>query len=85
MTRTDGWVFIVNPVAGNGFGASCVPVVKEMMERHGADGEVVLTRGKGHATELAADKSFESYFGAAPKAGETRVAGELVQEGQAAS
>ncbi len=32
-----------------------------------------------------ADKSFESYFGATPKAGETRIAGELVQEDQAAS
>jgi diacylglycerol kinase (ATP) len=55
MKRTDGWVFIVNPIAGNGYGASCVPIVKEMMARHGADGEVVLTRGKGHATELASE------------------------------
>ncbi|OHD74295.1 MAG: hypothetical protein A2177_09900 [Spirochaetes bacterium RBG_13_68_11] len=55
MKRTDGWVFIVNPIAGNGFGASLVPTVKEMMARHGADGEVVLTKGKGHATELAAE------------------------------
>ncbi len=55
MKRTDGWVFIVNPIAGNGFAASLVPTVKEMMARHGADGEVVLTRGKGHATELAAE------------------------------
>ena len=55
MKRTDGWVFIVNPIAGNGYGASIVPTVKEMMALHGADGEVVLTKGKGHATELAAE------------------------------
>lgn len=28
----------------------------------------------------ASDKSFQTYFGAEPRAGETRVAGELVQE-----
>jgi diacylglycerol kinase (ATP) len=55
MGRSDGWVFIVNPVAGIGFGASCAQTAKEMMDRHGAAGEVVLTRGKGHATELAAE------------------------------
>lgn len=55
MSRTEGWVFIVNPIAGNGFAGSLVPKLKEMMARHGADGEVVLTRGKGHATELAAE------------------------------
>ena len=25
MKRTDGWVFIVNPIAGNGFAGSLVP------------------------------------------------------------
>ncbi len=52
--KRDGWVFIVNPIAGNGFGAECGTMAKEMMRRHGVDGEVVLTRSKGHATELAA-------------------------------
>jgi diacylglycerol kinase (ATP) len=55
MKRSDGWVFIVNPIAGNGYAGSLVPTVKDMMSRHGADGEIVLTRGKGHATELAAE------------------------------
>jgi len=55
MKRTEGWVFIVNPIAGNGYAGSLVPTLKEMMARHGADGEIVLTRGKGHATELAAE------------------------------
>jgi len=55
MKRTEGWVFIVNPIAGNGYAGSLVPTLKEMMGRHGADGEIVSTRGKGHATELAAE------------------------------
>jgi diacylglycerol kinase (ATP) len=54
MRDTDGWVFIVNPIAGNGFGASCEATARAMMKAHGITGEVVLTRAKGHATELAA-------------------------------
>ena len=66
MTHTDGWAFIVNPIAGNGFGAECLQTVKDMMQRHGAQGEVVLTKAKGHATELAADfaaKGFRAIVG----------------------
>ena len=54
MKDSDGWVFIVNPIAGNGYGAACAAMVREMMTQHGARGEVVLTQAKGHATELAA-------------------------------
>jgi diacylglycerol kinase (ATP) len=66
MSRTDGWAFIVNPIAGNGFGAACVETVKKMMERYDVKGEVVLTRAKGHATELAAsyvEKGFARIVG----------------------
>lgn len=55
MAKTDGWVFIVNPIAGQGYGAACAQTVRQMMLEHGATGEVVLTRGKGHASELAAE------------------------------
>lgn len=54
MGRSDGWAFIVNPIAGNGYGASCTSTVRDMMKAYGAYGEVALTRAKGHATELAA-------------------------------
>jgi YegS/Rv2252/BmrU family lipid kinase len=66
MTRKDGWAFIVNPVAGNGYGGACVTTVREMMKRHGAQGEVQMTRAKGHAVELAtaaADKGFPVVVG----------------------
>ncbi len=66
MKRTEGWAFIVNPIAGNGFGATCVETVKQMMERYGAEGEVALTEAKGHATTLAAsfaDRGFRNIVG----------------------
>jgi len=53
MLRSDGWYFIVNPVAGDGYGTACAEVVREQMRRHGVDGEIAFTRAKGHATELA--------------------------------
>ena len=59
--KAQRWVFIVNPVAGNGYGAGCAATVRQMMERHGATGEVVLTRAKGHATELAAEYTAKGY------------------------
>ena len=55
MVHSDGWAFIVNPIAGVGYGAACAEIVRQMMQRHGAAGEVVLTRAKGHASELAAE------------------------------
>jgi YegS/Rv2252/BmrU family lipid kinase len=64
--KRDGWAFIVNPVAGNGYGAVCGVAAKEMMERHGVTGEIALTRSKGHATELAsslADRGFPIIVG----------------------
>jgi diacylglycerol kinase (ATP) len=61
MKKTDGWVFIVNPIAGNGFGATQVDTVREMMKRHGASGDVVLTQSKGHATQLAAERADKGF------------------------
>jgi diacylglycerol kinase (ATP) len=55
MAHSDGWLFIVNPIAGLGYGAACGQTVRNMMQRHGAHGEVILTRAKGHASELAAE------------------------------
>ncbi len=53
--KNEGWLFIVNPVAGGGYAGSCVSTLREMMGKHGVDGEVVATRARGHATELAAE------------------------------
>jgi diacylglycerol kinase (ATP) len=51
------WVFIVNPIAGNGFGETIVPKLREMIEKHNIDAEIVFTERSGHATELS-----EKYF-----------------------
>ena len=47
------WVFIVNPIAGNGFGRLIVPKLKEMIQKHNIDAEIVFTERSGHATELS--------------------------------
>jgi YegS/Rv2252/BmrU family lipid kinase len=60
------WVFILNPVAGNGFGAKYHPKVQEMIKQYGIDAEVVLTERHGHASELAkqyADRGFRFIIG----------------------
>ena len=51
------WVFIVNPIAGNGFGKAIVPKLKEMIQKHNVDAEIIFTERSGHATELS-----EQYF-----------------------
>jgi diacylglycerol kinase (ATP) len=51
------WVFIINPVAGNGFAKSIVSKLKEMINKHHIDAEMVYTERYGHATELS-----EAYY-----------------------
>jgi YegS/Rv2252/BmrU family lipid kinase len=48
------WVFIINPIAGNGFAKTIVPILEEMIKKHNVDAEVVFTERIGHATELSA-------------------------------
>ena len=47
------WVFIVNPIAGNGFGRLIVPKLTEMIQKHNINAEIVFTERSGHATELS--------------------------------
>ncbi len=47
------WVFIVNPIAGNGYAGRYVEKVKEVVKNNSLNATVVLTEKKGHATELA--------------------------------
>ena len=51
--KNEKWVFIVNPTAGNGFANSLVPVIRDKIEKHNVDGEIVLTEKPGHASELS--------------------------------
>jgi diacylglycerol kinase (ATP) len=59
-------MFIVNPAAGGGRARRLLPVVQEFARSRTPAAEVVTTRGRGHATELAR---------AAADAGFTRVVG----------
>ena len=47
------WVFIVNPIAGNGYGQAIVPKLKEMLLKHNVEADIVFTEKSGHATELS--------------------------------
>lgn len=50
---SEKWVFIVNPVAGNGYAKSVVPVILQMAEKHKVTSEIVLTEYPGHASEIS--------------------------------
>ena len=47
------WVFIINPIAGNGFAKTLVPKLEQMIEQHDINAEIVFTERSGHASELA--------------------------------
>lgn len=47
------WVFIVNPIAGNGFAKTVVPKLHEMLDKHKIEAEIAFTERSGHATELS--------------------------------
>jgi diacylglycerol kinase (ATP) len=51
----DQWVFIVNPIAGNGFAGKYTETVKSMIKKYPIDAKIVLTERKGHATEIAGE------------------------------
>jgi diacylglycerol kinase (ATP) len=55
------WVFIINPIAGNGFAKTIVPKLEEMIKKYSIDAEIVFTERIGHATELAG-RYFERGF-----------------------
>jgi YegS/Rv2252/BmrU family lipid kinase len=51
--KSEKWIFIVNPIAGNGFAITLVPEIETMIRKYNIDGEIVLTERIGHATELS--------------------------------
>lgn len=53
MPETPKWIFIVNPVAGNGFAASLLPEIRLMSARFNVNADIVQTERSGHAEELS--------------------------------
>jgi len=64
--NNDKWIFIVNPIAGNSFAGTMVPIIVGKIKENNIDGEIILTEYAGHATEIskqAAEKGFRYIIG----------------------
>ena len=61
MEKHKKWVFIVNPVAGNGYAITLADKIREMIAIHGLNAELVFTERKGHATELSEQYAAKGY------------------------
>jgi YegS/Rv2252/BmrU family lipid kinase len=51
----------VNPVSGGGFGKRIVPDLEKQIANRALNGEIVLTRSKGHASELSQQSVNDGY------------------------
>jgi YegS/Rv2252/BmrU family lipid kinase len=51
--QKEKWIFIVNPIAGNGFAKTLAPKIEQMIKKYNVVGEVVFTERPGHAAELS--------------------------------
>jgi diacylglycerol kinase (ATP) len=66
MDQHRKWVFIVNPVAGNGYAYTLADKIREMIAIYSLDADLVFTERKGHATvlsELYASKGYNFIIG----------------------
>lgn len=61
MDQGKKWVFIVNPIAGNGYGLTLIGKINEMIARYDLEADLVQTESKGHATELAREYADRGY------------------------
>jgi diacylglycerol kinase (ATP) len=53
--KKEKWIFILNPISGNMFGKTMLPVIEEKIREYNLDAEIVLTERPGHATEISRD------------------------------
>jgi YegS/Rv2252/BmrU family lipid kinase len=53
MNPEKKWLFIVNPIAGNGYASECVEIIKSHINEKKLNAEIVFTERQKHATELA--------------------------------
>ncbi len=53
MDKEEKWVFIVNPIAGNGYAKTIVPEIEMMTKKHGVNPEIIFTEKPGHAADLS--------------------------------
>lgn len=53
MTDKAKWVFIINPIAGNGFGRRYIAELESILRKFEIEADIEVTQYAGHATELA--------------------------------
>jgi len=75
---TDKWLFIVNPVAGNGKAKKYAEKVNEMVKIFRIDAEIVFTTHKGHASQIV-QEYFEHGFDKIIAVGGDGTMNEIVQ------
>jgi len=66
MDQKKKWVFIINPIAGNGYASGLADKITEMTRKHDMDAELVYTTGRGHAAILSkqyADNGYKYIIG----------------------
>ncbi len=61
MNSNQKWVFIINPVAGDGYGSKIGSTLAETAARFGISADLVFSERRGHASEIALAKANEGY------------------------
>jgi diacylglycerol kinase (ATP) len=77
------WVFIINPIAGNGFAKTLRPKIEEMIHRYSVNAFIVYSERIGHATQLArqyADKGLKYIIGVGGDGTLNEIASALLHE-----
>ena len=60
-SKQQKWIFIVNPIAGNGDGERIIPELKKIIAAYNIPGEIVVTGHHGHASEIAGNYADQGY------------------------
>jgi diacylglycerol kinase (ATP) len=61
MDQNKKWVFIINPIAGNGYALSLADKIGVMIRKYNLDAELVYTTGRGHAAALSKQYADNGY------------------------
>jgi diacylglycerol kinase (ATP) len=51
--QSKEWVFIINPIAGNGYAKTLKPKIEEMIRKYSINALIVFSEKVGHASQLA--------------------------------
>ena len=85
MNSDRKWVFIINPVAGDGFAGKTEGTIREKVSRYGVTADFVYSEKRGHATEIAnryAEQGYTNIIGVGGDGTFNEVASALVNRDQ---